>query len=83
MPQLNFSPEALAALEHFRVHDVTRAAAHERALDAIEDGTGRSRAIWVASKGVYLKKVSVSSTMGVGIRVDHATLAGNSAGAAQ
>ena len=36
-----------------------------------------------SSKGVYLKKVSVSSTMGVGIRVDHATLAGTSAGAAQ
>lgn len=27
-----------------------------------------------ASKGVYLKKVSVSSTMGVGVRVDQATL---------
>lgn len=25
-----------------------------------------------ASKGVYLKKVSVSSTMGIGVRVDHA-----------
>ena len=36
-----------------------------------------------ATKGVYLKKVSVSSTMGVGIRVDHSTLAGASAGAAQ
>ena len=36
-----------------------------------------------SSKGVYLKKVSVSSTMGVGIRVDHSTLAGGSAGAAQ
>ena len=35
-----------------------------------------------SSKGVYLKKVSVSSTMGVGIRVDHSTLAGGSAGAA-
>ncbi|HEX4943828.1 MAG TPA: 50S ribosomal protein L1 [Usitatibacteraceae bacterium] len=35
------------------------------------------------SKGVYLKKVSVSSTMGVGIRVDHSTLAGASAGSAQ
>lgn len=35
------------------------------------------------AKGVYLRKVSVSSTMGVGIRVDHATLAGGSAGAAQ
>jgi large subunit ribosomal protein L1 len=36
-----------------------------------------------AAKGVYLKKVSVSSTMGVGIRVDHSMLAGTSAGAAQ
>jgi large subunit ribosomal protein L1 len=35
------------------------------------------------AKGVYLKKVSVSSTMGVGIRVDHSVLAGTSAGAAQ
>jgi large subunit ribosomal protein L1 len=29
-----------------------------------------------SSKGVYLKKVSVSSTMGVGIRVDQGTLNG-------
>jgi large subunit ribosomal protein L1 len=36
-----------------------------------------------SSKGVYLKKVSISSTMGVGIRVDQATLAGSSAGASQ
>jgi large subunit ribosomal protein L1 len=36
-----------------------------------------------STKGVYLKKVSVSSTMGVGIRVDQSTLAGASAGAAQ
>lgn len=35
-----------------------------------------------SSKGVYLKKVSVSSTMGVGIRVDHSALAGSQAGAA-
>ena len=27
-----------------------------------------------ASKGVYLKKVSLSSTMGIGVRVDHAAL---------
>jgi large subunit ribosomal protein L1 len=26
-----------------------------------------------ASKGVYLKKIAVSSTMGVGVRVDTAT----------
>ena len=36
-----------------------------------------------SSKGVYLKKVSVSCTMGVGIRVDHSTLAGSNAGSAQ
>ncbi|MBL0142763.1 MAG: 50S ribosomal protein L1 [Betaproteobacteria bacterium] len=36
-----------------------------------------------ATKGVYVRKVSVSSTMGVGIRVDQSTLAGASAGAAQ
>ena len=34
------------------------------------------------SKGIYLQKMSVSSTMGVGIRVDHSALAGSSAGAA-
>ncbi|HMC13047.1 MAG TPA: 50S ribosomal protein L1, partial [Gallionellaceae bacterium] len=27
-----------------------------------------------ASKGIYLKKVSVSSTMGVGIRIEQASL---------
>jgi large subunit ribosomal protein L1 len=27
-----------------------------------------------ASKGVYLKKIAVSSTMGVGVKVDQATL---------
>ena len=27
-----------------------------------------------ASKGVYIRKITVSSTMGVGVRVDHATL---------
>jgi large subunit ribosomal protein L1 len=29
-----------------------------------------------ASKGQYLKKVSVSSTMGVGVRIDHSNIAG-------
>jgi len=28
------------------------------------------------SKGIYLRKVAISSTMGAGVRVDHATLAG-------
>ncbi len=34
-----------------------------------------NRARPTSAKGIYLKKVSVSSTMGVGIRVDNATLA--------
>lgn len=34
-----------------------------------------------ASKGIYLKKVSVSSTMGSGVRVDTSSFAANQAGA--
>jgi len=34
-----------------------------------------------ASKGIYLKKVSISSTMGAGVRVDTASFAANQAGA--
>jgi large subunit ribosomal protein L1 len=34
-----------------------------------------SKAKPVSSKGVYLRKVSISSTMGVGVRVDQGTLA--------
>jgi large subunit ribosomal protein L1 len=34
-------------------------------------------------KGIYLKKVSVSSTMGVGIRIDHGSFAGATAPAQQ
>ena len=33
------------------------------------------------SKGVYLRKVAVSSTMGVGVRVDAATIAPQTAAA--
>ncbi len=36
-----------------------------------------------STKGVYLKKVSVSSTMGVGVRVDQGSFAGGMAPAAQ
>ena len=35
-----------------------------------------------STKGIYLKKVSVSSTMGVGIRIDQGTFAGGTAPAA-
>jgi large subunit ribosomal protein L1 len=35
-----------------------------------------------STKGIYLKKVSVSSTMGVGIRIDQSTLAGGAMAAA-
>jgi large subunit ribosomal protein L1 len=34
-----------------------------------------SKAKPVSSKGVYLRKVSISSTMGVGVRVDQGSLA--------
>jgi large subunit ribosomal protein L1 len=36
-----------------------------------------------STKGVYLKKVSVSSTMGIGVRVDQGSFAGGMAPAAQ
>ena len=42
-------------------------------LLALIDALNKARP--VAAKGVYLKKVSVSSTMGVGIRVEQASLA--------
>jgi len=43
-------------------------------LLALVDALNKARP--VAAKGVYLKKVSVSSTMGVGIRIEQASLAG-------
>ena len=50
-------------------------------FDALLGAINKSRPS--TAKGVYLKKVSVSSTMGVGIRVDHSALSGSTAGAAQ
>jgi large subunit ribosomal protein L1 len=50
-------------------------------FDALLGAINKSKP--ATAKGVYLKKVSVSSTMGVGIRVDHSALSGSSAGAAQ
>ncbi len=43
-------------------------------LVALMDALARSRP--AATKGVYIKRISVSSTMGAGIRVDHASLTG-------
>jgi len=41
-------------------------------LKALVDAVNKSRPTGV--KGIFLKKVSVSSTMGVGVRVDQASL---------
>ncbi|CAH1205608.1 50S ribosomal subunit protein L1 [Candidatus Nitrotoga sp. BS] len=43
-------------------------------LMALVDALNKARP--AAAKGVYLKKMSVSSTMGVGIRIEQASLAG-------
>jgi large subunit ribosomal protein L1 len=42
-------------------------------LRALIDALNKAKP--ASSKGVYLRKVAVSSTMGVGVRVDTATLA--------
>ena len=44
----------------------------EQNLKALIDALNKAKP--AASKGVYLRKVSVSSTMGGGVRVDHSTL---------
>ncbi len=49
------------------------AAALKENLAAIIDALNKARP--TTAKGVYLKKVAVSSTMGVGVRVDQASLA--------
>ena len=41
-------------------------------MKALLDAVNKSRPTGI--KGIYLKKVSVSSTMGVGVRVDHSSL---------
>lgn len=43
-------------------------------LKALLDAVNKSRPAGI--KGIYLKKVSVSSTMGVGVRVDQGSIAG-------
>lgn len=42
-------------------------------LDALVDALNKAKP--AASKGIYLRKIAVSSTMGVGVRVDQASLA--------
>jgi large subunit ribosomal protein L1 len=42
-------------------------------LAALVDAVNRAKPS--SSKGIYLRKISVSSTMGIGVKVDHATLA--------
>ncbi|CBJ41719.1 50S ribosomal protein L1 [Ralstonia solanacearum] len=43
-------------------------------LAALLDALNKAKP--ASSKGVYLRKIAVSSTMGVGVRIDQATLAG-------
>lgn len=49
-------------------------AALKENLSALIDALNKARP--ATSKGVYLKKIAVSSTMGVGVRVDQASLLG-------
>ncbi len=49
------------------------AAALRENLSALLDALNKAKP--AASKGVYMKKVSVSSTMGIGVRVDQSSLA--------
>jgi large subunit ribosomal protein L1 len=49
------------------------AAALRRNLDALVEALQKSKP--VTSKGIYLRKIALSSTMGVGVRVDQASLA--------
>jgi large subunit ribosomal protein L1 len=44
-------------------------------LLALLDALNRAKP--ASSKGVYLRKIALSSTMGVGVRVDQASLANN------
>ena len=43
-------------------------------LKVLVDAVNKSKP--AHTKGIYLRKVSVSSTMGVGVRIDQATLVG-------
>ncbi|MEN9315307.1 MAG: hypothetical protein RIS35_1700 [Pseudomonadota bacterium] len=50
----------------------------ERNLRALIEALNRAKP--ASSKGVYLRKVAVSSTMGAGVRIDPAAFSANSAG---
>ncbi|KPC51462.1 50S ribosomal protein L1 [Amantichitinum ursilacus] len=64
-----------AGIVHATIGRASFEAADLRAnLTALVDALQKAKP--ATSKGVYLKKVAVSSTMGVGVRVDTATLAG-------
>ena len=56
----------------YRGLDVARVTQLRDNLAALLDALNKSKP--AATKGVFLKKVSVSSTMGVGVKVDPATL---------
>ena len=48
-------------------------ASHRENLAALVDALNKAKP--AATKGVFLKKLSVSSTMGIGVKVDPASLA--------
>ena len=54
------------------------ATALETNIRALVEALNRARP--AAAKGIYLRKVAVSSTMGIGVRVDPAAFAANAAG---
>lgn len=59
MPKLALRRLAAENRAHYREHDPVRSAAHEKALDCIRDGTGRTRAIRSGTVPGYLTAVVI------------------------
>ena len=59
MPKLALRRPAAENRADYREHDPVRSAAHEKALDGIRDGTGRTRAIRSGHVPGYLTAVVI------------------------